>query len=157
MQDMDVHAQLELAFLSTNITAVDGLGGEIAEWGSPILENETMTGCQRIRCFPPGTWNIRRRSAGPGDSETGDLGLGLGGGGQGACANGFYGINVDDCVFAIPGPDSDVSYAEFDFKDHRSKTSILYGRVYCIFTIAVKFRRKRRCNDPVGSEVDFIV
>ena len=50
-----------------------------------------------------------------------------------------------------------MSYAEFDFKDHRSKKSILYGRVYCIFTIAVKFRRKRRRNDPVGSEVDFIV
>ena len=44
MQDMDAHAQL--AFLSTHITAVDGLGGEIAEWGSLILENEKMTGCQ---------------------------------------------------------------------------------------------------------------
>ena len=151
MQDMDAHAQL--AFLSTHITAVDGLEGEIAEWGSLILENEKMTGCQRIRCFPPGIFNIRRRSAGPDDSETGDLG----GGGQGACANGFHGKNVHDCVFAIPGPDSDVSYAEFDFKDHRSKKSILYGRVYCIFTIAVKFKRKRRRNDPVGSEVDFIV
>ena len=116
-----------------------------------------MTGCQMIRCFQPGIFNIRQRSAGLGDSETGDLGLGLGGGGQGACANGFYGKNVHDCVFAIPGPDSDVSYAEFDFKDHRSKNSILYGRVYCIFTVAVKFRRKRRRNDPVGSEVDFIV
>ena len=133
MQDMDAHAQLELAFLSTHITAVDGLEGEIAEWGSLILEDEKLTGCQRIRCFPPGIFNICRRSAGPGDSETGDLGLGLGDGGQGACANGFHGKNVYDCVSAIPGPDSDALYAEFDFTDHRSKNSILYGRVYCIF------------------------
>ena len=101
MQDMDAHSQL--AFLSTHITAVDGLEGEIAEWGSLILENEKMTGCQRIRCSPPGIFrvNIRRRSAGPGDSETGDLGLGLGGGGQGACANGFHGKNVPKFKFMI--------------------------------------------------------
>ena len=47
MQDMDVHAQLELAFLSTNITAVDGLGGEITEWGSLILENAKLTSWSR--------------------------------------------------------------------------------------------------------------
>ena len=128
---------------------------EIAEWGSLILENAKMTGCQRVRCFPPGIFSIRRRSAGEPESESGPGGPG--GGGQGACADGFHGKNVHDCVFAIPGPDSDVSYAEFDFKDHRSEQIYSVWARFLHFSIAVKFRRKRRRNDPVGSEVDFIV
>ena len=38
MQDMDARAQL--AFLSAHVIPVDGRKGDIAEWGSLILENK---------------------------------------------------------------------------------------------------------------------
>ena len=138
-------AREQLAFLSAHITTVNGQKGEIAEWGSLILENQKMNGCQRIRCFPPGIFSSAARKRLDSDSVTG--------------ANGFHGNNVHDCIFAIPGPDSDleVSLDEFDYKDDSCKKAVLYGRVYCIFSIAIKFKQKRRRNDPVGSEVDFIV
>ena len=147
MQDMDARAQL--AFLSAHVTPVDGRKGEIAEWGSLILENKKMNGCQRIRCFPPGIFSAASKS-----TKRSQIGAN-----PVLSANGFHGNNVHDCIFAIPGPDSDcdVSYDEFDYKDHRCRKAVLYGRIYCIFKIAIKFRQKRRRNDPVGSEVDFVI
>jgi hypothetical protein len=144
----DMDAREQLAFLSAHIVPVDKNTGEIAEWGSLILENEKMNGCQRIRCFPPGIFskNLKR----PSESEREPEMLN---------ATGFHGRHVQDCIFAIPGPDSDsgVTYDEFDFKDHRCKKAVLYGRVYAIFKIGIKFRQKRRRNDPRGSEIDFLL
>ena len=144
MQDMDARAQL--AFLSAHVIPVDGRKGEIAEWGSLILENKEMNGRQRIRCFPPGIFNVASKSTRRSQIGANPV----------LSANGFHGNNVHDCSFAIPGPDSDcdVSYDEFDYKDHRCRKAVLYGRIYCIFIIAIKFTQKRRRNDPVGSEVD---
>ena len=141
LKEMDAREQS--AFLQAHLVQRGHSKAEIAEWGSLVMQNDKMHGCQRIRCFPPGVFNAntkRTRSLRPGE----------------AAASGYHSNHVHDCIFAIPGPDSEVSFDDFDFKDCDFSKDVIFGRVYCIFTVEIKFRKKRRRCDPRGSELDYI-
>ena len=58
LKEMDAREQS--AFLQTHLVQRGHGKAEIAEWGSLVMQNAKMHGCQRIRCFPPGVFNKRK-------------------------------------------------------------------------------------------------
>ena len=97
-----------------------GGGGHIAEWGMLVLMNKHLRGAQKIRCQPKGMFSSRKQG-------------------------GFHGKSgLQDCIFMIPPDTAESDSVHFDYARPQDRWQVVYGRVYCIFEIRVRYFEQRR-------------
>ena len=99
-----------------------GGGGHIAEWGMLVLINKHLRGAQKIRCQPKGMFSSRKQE-------------------------GFHGKSgLQDCIFMIPPDTAESDSVHFDSARPQDRWQVVYGRVYCIFEIRVRYLEQ--CRTP---------
>ena len=97
-----------------------GGGGHIAEWGMLVLINKHLRGAQKIRCQPKGMFSSRKQE-------------------------GFHDKSgLQGCVFMIPPDTAESDSVHFDYARPQDRWQVVYGRVYCIFEIRVRYLEQRR-------------
>ena len=95
---------------------------QIAEWGMLVLKNEMLRGAQKIQCRPHGIFQTR------GGSES----------------------FAQDCILIIPPDTPEADADDFDFARPQDRWEVVYGRVYCIFEIRVRyFEQSKRSKRPL--------
>ena len=94
---------------------------QIAEWGMMVLNNPMLRGSPKIRCCLPGVYASRKRGAGS-----------------------FHGKYLQDCVFVIDPQTAEADSVNFDYNEPRQRDTVVYGRIYLIFEIRVRYYEKLR-------------
>lgn len=94
---------------------------QIAEWGMMVLNNPMLRGSPKIRCCLPGVYARRKRGAGS-----------------------FHGKYLQDCVFVIDPQTAEADSVNFDYNEPRQRDTVVYGRIYLIFEIRVRYYEKLR-------------
>lgn len=93
-----------------------------------VLSNRLLRGSQKIRCKLPGVF-ARRGGAAAGSADS-----------EGT----FYGKHVQDCVFVIDPDTSEADSVLFDYANPQHRGTVVYGRVYSIFEIRVRYYKRKR-------------